>query len=421
LLLFDAALLVLLPHAVAVIACVAVAIFGVLIGSRLSWTTALLAIGYPLFDPIAAAFGTTAPVFFALRSLLVFAAVWMLLASVRRPASLFAAFVTDPIVFFALALGVIVALGMLITPSPVYGRQKVVAYFATNLPLLGAGYLLARRHDPEPPRRCDARFESFLLATGAIGLLMAVIGLLNAALEFYPYRSRLMILGLNPIWLARIMGITVIALLLLVDLGRIRMRTALLLVISPGIVLILTGSRGPFLSLLLILAMRAMIFTRISTARRAGLAVVGMVAGVLLFLGMPEEFRGRFLHPMGVDPSGAVRLRFFEVARSALAYVAGWGTGTGGFSDLLGKGDFRFYPHNLMVEIGIENGIPGLIAMVGLVVAALARGFRSHRNPYTLAALLGFLYAFVNAQFSGDLMANEWIWLFAGLLAGRTR
>jgi O-antigen ligase len=124
---------------------------------------------------------------------------------------------------------------------------------------------------------------------------------------------------------------------------------------------------------------------------------------------------------MGVDVSGATRMKFVEVAGSALSSALGWGLGTGGFSDLLSKGDYRFYPHNLFAEVGIENGLPGLLALFGFLGSGMARALRAARDPYVLAAFLGFLYAFLNAQFSGDLMANEWIWLFAGLIAGRTR
>ncbi len=421
LLLCDAAVLVLLPHAAVVAGCVAAAAFAALMGSRLSRAIALLAVGYPLFDPFGSLIGDAAPVFFALRMILLGAVVWMIFTTIRRPGSLLAAFVSDPIVLSGLALGVIVALGTLFTPAPIYGRQKVGAYLATNLPLLAAGYLLARRHDAEDPARPDARLESLLLAIGVLGLILSAVAILNALIQFYPYGSRLTVLGMNPIWLARIMGIAILAVLSLADCGRIRNRTAVLLSAPLFAVLVLTGSRGPFLGLLLVIAMRMLVFTRASSARRVGLALAGVVVAAGAFLAMPEELRDRFLHPMGVDLSGAVRVRFLEIAREALSHMAGWGTGTGGFSDLLGKGDFRLYPHNLIAEVGIENGLPGLVALILFFVTAGVRGLRGWIDPRTRAAALCFLFAFWNAQFSGDLTANEWIWLFAGLIAGRTR
>jgi O-antigen ligase len=84
-------------------------------------------------------------------------------------------------------------------------------------------------------------------------------------------------------------------------------------------------------------------------------------------------------------------------------------------------GDEPAYPHNIFAEVVIENGIPGILVLIGLLGLAVARGIAGRTDPRTLFALLAFLFALWNAQLSGDLSGNEWIWLFAGILAGRQR
>ena len=56
-------------------------------------------------------------------------------------------------------------------------------------------------------------------------------------------------------------------------------------------------------------------------------------------------------------------------------------------------GDHRFYPHNLFAEVGIENGLLGLLALAGFLIATAARGMRQWRDARTSAALLVFLFA----------------------------
>ena len=88
---------------------------------------------------------------------------------------------------------------------------------------------------------------------------------------------------------------------------------------------------------------------------------------------------------------------------------------------MLRMGDARAYPHNIFAEVIIENGIPGILALFGLLAFAVARGLGGREDPRILFAFLAFLFALGNAQLSGDVIGNEWIWLFAGILAGRQR
>jgi len=124
---------------------------------------------------------------------------------------------------------------------------------------------------------------------------------------------------------------------------------------------------------------------------------------------------------MGGDLSSYIRLGLLRVVREAFGELTALGIGTGGFSHMLQMGDVRAYPHNIFAEVLIENGIPGIVALFGLLGFAVVRGVGGRGDPRTLFALLAFLFALWNAQLSGDIIGNEWIWLFAGVLAGRQR
>jgi O-antigen ligase len=95
------------------------------------------------------------------------------------------------------------------------------------------------------------------------------------------------------------------------------------------------------------------------------------------------------------------------------------GHGTGSWPVLVGRPDQQSYPHNLFLELLVENGIVGLI----LFLAVLAVGLRPvslarmRRDPQALCAVMLFLGALTNAMTSGDLPGNRAVFMMLGVLA----
>jgi O-antigen ligase len=420
LLLADLVLVAFLRHAPALLALTAAILAGAAFAGKIPWAVALLGVGVPVLDPINVVLNGEEAVFYAVRIVLITAILVVFLARSERPLGLAGRLVSEPIALWAVGLGAVVWLGSAWTPSPYYAHQKVVSYLITNLLLLVGGYLVAARHDPED-RRADARFDAFLIAVIVFALLIALAGFINLKIHYYRFATRLNTLGINAIWIARTMGLGLFALLAFRSMGRVRTRTVLLAAAPLIAVTILAGSRGPTLGIVFVLVLWVVFFKRSPQSRRV-LWIGGIgVASLLFLLLMPEVLRDRFIQPVTREASGLQRLGLVKLAFEALGHVFGPGIGTGGFSQLMRFGDMRAYPHNIVAEVGIENGLLGLAALGGFCATTLARGVRGRADPRMLAALIGFVFAFWNAQFSGDLMANEWIWLYAGLIAGRTR
>jgi hypothetical protein len=420
LLLADLILVAFLRNAPMLLALTAAALVGVAVIGRISWAVALLAVGVPILDPITVVLHEEAVVFYATRVALIAAIAVVFLIHTRRPLELAGRLIGEPAVLWAIGLGVIIWFGSTWTPSPYYAHMKVVYYLVTNLPLLIGGILLASPHDPQDDR-ADARFDSFLVLVIVFALLIALAGFINLQIRFYRFSTRLNTLGINSIWIARVMGLALFALLSLRGLGKVRTRTVLLAAAPMVAVTILAGARGPTIGIVLVLLLWVTAFKKTSRTRKFLLLGGIVIATALFLIAMPEVLRDRFIRPLRTEASGVERLGIVGLVREAMLSVFGLGLGTGGFSQLMRLGDMRAYPHNIIAEVGIENGLLGLLALGGLCWTALSRGLRARTDPRTLAALLGFIFAFWNAQFSGDLMANEWIWLYAGLIVGRTR
>lgn len=431
LLLADLVIVAFLRNAPLLLALTAAAFVGAAIMGRIPWAVALLGVGMPVLDPISVALHEEAIVFYGVRIALIAAILWVLLARCERPLELLGRMVAEPIVLWALGLGAILWLGSTWTPSPYYAHQKLVSYLITNLLLLVGGYLVAARYDAgaaadsrapgaSTVSRADARFDAFLVAVIVFALLIALGGFINLQVRFYRFATRLNTLGINSIWLGRTMGLALFALLALRGTRRVRTWTVILVAAPLIAITVLAGARGPTLGIVAVLLLWTLYFKRTLGSRKL-LWILGIaVASILFLLVMPEALRDRFTKPITREASGLERLGLVALVRDALSRVVGLGVGTGGFSQLMRLGDVRAYPHNIIAEVGIENGLPGLAALVGLCGTTYLRGWRARTDSRTLAALIGFLFALWNAQFSGDLMANEWVWLYAGLIAGRT-
>jgi O-antigen ligase len=202
-----------------------------------------------------------------------------------------------------------------------------------------------------------------------------------------------------------------------------------------------TGSRGPLAALLL--SPLALLFlpgapsaARRGTIRRVARLVLPAVLLliVLLLIVLPGTERERLAAtllrvPLGEagdagerllqDPSVAFRLEMARRSLGALADGLPWGWGTGAFPAVLFLRDFRLYPHNLEAELLIEQGLPGLLLLLVLLLVTLARA-RSLARTSTAGhwlLLLAFM-ALLNAQVSGDVTGNGELWFWSGMIGG---
>ncbi len=237
--------------------------------------------------------------------------------------------------------------------------------------------------------------------------------------------GRLESLKLNPIGLGHIgVSLTLLSLFNLLSLrtGKwLQAKPLLVLYIIVGIVVVLlSGSRGPVLAL--VLGLIAITYFSLKGILRwgilAGIPFIFAVA-VALSAGFEQDtgfaFLTRFssLGEGGDDPSNE-RL---EMIRGALKQ----------FSDAPLLGDaieektFNFYPHNVIVEslmaVGVVGTVPLLFVLVGAIRAALR--LLGSRVYHRWLALL-FFQSIVGASFSGSLYSSDLLWGLLGVMLAVT-
>jgi hypothetical protein len=434
----DALLLVLLPRAAGVALAVAVMAALGWVVRRPPVSLALAAAGMPLFNPVGVALGDerivfAAAILFVLLPGTVLA--WGRLWDSRRGPSWRPA-LRDPVSWLVAALGVWLVCGLAWTSGPWYGVFKAKMYFGVNL-LLYAGaavYLRRGREEGDPPSggsgTVPAAAVRFLQALLWLQVAIALTALWNWFAQYYASRdNRLRTLGLNAIWTARYVGLGMVVLLGLHAMGRLRLAVSVPVLALLGWVFLRTGSRGPLAAMAVTLTYWALTAKR---ARRSpGLTrAVWFGAGAAVLAAVVAVQRTAGLFAAGRQISNLVRTRLLGISVEALSGVSLRGLGTGGFPSLLQLPDGRLYPHNIFLEVLLESGLIGLALFLMLLAVVLVRWQRWGRRVgvgrelgaggaaaalhRTAGAVL--LFVLVNAQFSGDLSANEWVWMAAGMI-----
>lgn len=166
------------------------------------------------------------------------------------------------------------------------------------------------------------------------------------------------------------------------------------------------------------------------TWRRLGILMFTFVVGTLLF---KTQFESR-VGDWRIATVNDVRWRLwdFSIARIAEHPLTGAGFGRGAFS--IAYPDFKvtnsplWHAHNMVLNKGIQMGLPGIAAFLLLLFAAgrlLVRGLISQQNlrPYVLASLAMLAGIFMK-NMTDDFFVRDGallFWLLVGVVAGAIR
>ncbi len=314
--------------------------------------------------------------------------------------------------------------GLLYTESRQYGFDKALRFiFLTGWAFFGVPFLLSDFQ--------SLRYFSWALVT--ISTAMAIDALVG-----YPGIGQVGFVtsfGSNYIALARAGGIgllTTVGLLLPIE-QRSLVRMLLWIVAALQLWAVLTaGARGPVLSLALafllffMLSVRNFPYFRVDRfALRLGV-VIFMVFVILALGGMQKLFPTlAFRVKLALTEGGSsvlTRLDLYRAAADLWNNSLIFGGGTGQFGVAVRGEDVRLYPHNIVLELGAENGFIGVFIFGALIVVAFAIGFTFLRSEKSLAravvryVLVACCFALLNAMISGDINDNRILFTFVGMI-----
>jgi O-antigen ligase len=215
-------------------------------------------------------------------------------------------------------------------------------------------------------------------------------------------------------------------------------------VLGLGVVLFLASglvactARGPLLSVLFVLITYSFIARTVRTSFSHKQILAGLLVFALLILPalswverypavqarVAEKEKELIAFFQGErDPGGTLgeRVDYYRSASSAFAEkpLSGWGVG--GWPVYFFGFEKEDYPHNLVLEIAAEQGLPGLIALFAFFGAIYVAARRIWKERPDLAFPIPlFAYSVLTCMFSGDLNTRS-LWLLCGTILAISR
>ncbi|MBU1699663.1 MAG: O-antigen ligase family protein [Candidatus Eisenbacteria bacterium] len=396
---------------------------------RTEWALAFLLIGYPIISPLARATHMAGPIYHGLRLFAMgLLGIAILFNDKGTLSEFWNGFRRQPIFWATAGILSMFFIGTFYSSAPDYGMFKVMAFgsksFLFMILLITQGWIWGRDGEAAQGLR---RFLS------AVWLFLCVIALtaaLNLAFNFDDSGGRLRALALNPIWLARFAGLG----LLMTPYAAHRLHwpwsVSGIFLLLFGAVMLGTGSRGPAVAVGAA-AFSTLVLHWIDNRRKGRshqneallfTSILVVITGLIL---LPNALKTRFLYAgssfISYNLSWSMRVFLYQQAFHLVPQAGPFGLGTGGFAAAIVSKDLRLYPHNVFLEIFIENGWLGflLFGFFLYLIWRMANQLLRHRpefSPEVHLILMLVVYALVNAMASGDIAFNEEIYIWAGLL-----
>ena len=342
------------------------------------------------------------------------------------------------IVYLFLIFGLLLGISYMYTPSPDYGFRKILRFNTFAVTMFISPLLIIK--SPADSKRLLSYFYFLLVIIIGIMLLQFVYFVIWGDFAIVlAYWNRISIPGANPIQVSRYLAIgaaMMIALLIRNKPSQSLHFVAILFVILLSI--ILSGSRGPLISIIIGSIVYAILYERKHSSRIFGYGILAIGTIITLLLLLPESLTQRFfdisqgtviMTQQGVQRISTIATRYEFWSMSVQAWFSSItsffiGLGAGGFSSLFIWRDWHWYPHNLFFEIIAELGLIGLIIGVLFVIKSyqiINKGIqRGSFTDHSALWVAGTVVMFIAAQFSGDINDNRILWMFIGISIAST-
>lgn len=342
------------------------------------------------------------------------------------------------IVYLFLIFGLLLGISYIYTASPDYGFRKILRFNTFAVTIFISPLLIIK--SPADSKRLLSYFYFLLVIIIGIMLLQFVYFLKWGDFAIVlAYWNRISIPGANPIQVSRYLAIgaaMMIALLIRNKPSQSLHYFAILFVILLSI--ILSGSRGPLVSIIIGSIVYAILYERKHSSRIYGYGILAIGTIITLLLLLPESLTQRFfdisqgsviMTQQGVRRISTIATRFEFWSMSLQAWFSSItsffiGLGAGSFSSLFIWRDWRWYPHNLFFEIIAELGLIGLVIGVLFIIKSyqiINKGIqRGSFTDHSALWVAGTVVMFIAAQFSGDINDNRILWMFIGISIAST-
>ncbi|HET8668286.1 MAG TPA: O-antigen ligase family protein [Terriglobales bacterium] len=320
--------------------------------------------------------------------------------------------------FFLTVLGV----SYLYTPAPDTGGQKLLRFAVFETVAFFAPFFLLKR---------EKDLQKFIWVVLLLTIVLGAKTLLGVFGGTVATTKEGDIADITRIGAGQLIGVTILILLYYKFIESRARHLVLICLPFLAVAMVATVARGPMVSLvlaifvgMLVLHKSAGLWSRKQIA--IGLAVIAVVAAVgLALVAQQRTAQAKFaqkesefmaLLQGSENPGGTAgsRLQFYRVAIGSFAQKPFLGWGLGSWGTIYYGMERQSYPHNIILEIAVEQGVMGLGAFgifVWLGLQALRRVVRE--TPKLAFVVPVAAFCFLISMFSGDI-GNRAVWFWWG-------
>lgn len=304
-----------------------------------------------------------------------------------------------------------IVLNTLLNHSTAFVIHNKLAIMAYTLPVMIGAVILASEVWVE------RLFKSFVI-TGIIVIFNIVVNH-NTLLSGIAVYSRLVV-NSDTITSGRLLWFNVICGILYLELIKSYVNKILFLLfyIFPSIIFaFMTGSRGPAIAFMLTFLLY-LSFSGFKFSKKNWLIIITFAlafAGLYILDNTAADIAARF------TTGDSIRGSYYSSAINI--HPSMFGVGMGNSYQFLSFNQFD-YIHNIVLEAYVELGIFGLAIFGGWVFLVLQRLIIICRETNNVAykfILCGFIFNFIGAMFSGNLLTQKEVYFFTILALGIER
>ncbi|NQV88200.1 MAG: O-antigen ligase family protein [Parcubacteria group bacterium] len=281
--------------------------------------------------------------------------------------------ISKPFIFFYLTFAFIIVASLFYTSNVAYGIEKSIEFFTITALAAFVPFFLLNSRD---------RIKNFFFFLASVGLILGINFILFGVLLSFSKLAE--IIGSNYVAVGQLSGMAIIILLYYVKKQKLRYLGIFLAVVILLATMIVSGGKGPIISLILTMIIAAIFSVKLvggfkkikikSVIFIQAIFLIGLVA-VLLISPAGSVLLNRTMYFVEVwDQGGETRVDALELSVEMSKESPILGKGMGSFWTEWQKQnsnwDFK-YPHNIFLEVSSETGILGLTAFLVIVLWSL--------------------------------------------------
>lgn len=299
--------------------------------------------------------------------------------------------------FLALVIVLVVAVRVFYDPPvTTYGHEKWVNFGTTTLATMAAAAAVS------PPRVIRAMAMWWIV----VGVALAALAVTDPGAA----SGRAQVEGSNPVWLGRAIAASMVVAFWMGVSGTWRWWRVVAVVPVLAVGLLATGSRGPAVAALVGITVLLLAPTARRSRQTLWLALLG--AGCLVIAptipAVANSRFGRFI--ADGDVGGETRSVMWAESLRVIPDLP-FGAGIGGWSQATGITSHA-WPHNVFLEVFVEQGWLVGLALVALVLVTIRKVWRrAGADPDLQLALALLVTETVHVSTSGDLNARTFFFV----------